>query len=483
MRRFVDSRLLLFGVLVLAAANFLWQLGASSYFVDEVLSIEHALPTLGTVTHLVTHTETTPWPYFWALHLWLHLTASQTEWVTRLPSAIAGVALVGMVFWMARAFLDRPGALLAAALTALSPIVLTYAQQVRVYVFVMLAVTSAVGLTVRAVQQPARSRIFLIAGAATAALALWLHYTAVLVVAPLCVWLGLQRNLSARARAAFVGACAAGGAIELPLFLRQYHYAPNGGLGAAASIRSTSVLQVLETPFDGRYFAEVNAFRILGLAVVASSMVVLLVWGQREVRQARLLVALGMTAPLGVLIAGLAGKDAVATRYTVVAAPVLLTGIAAAIAALPRPPAVLLGALAATVTGWGLSQVHDATNFYPPARESLAYIQAHRRPGTPIIIPVAPGAAIPLGYYAQRVLHPVDGFILGTDRSAIARAMRERKPLWDITEQRRLKGSAPEMRRLLTAVLARRRYVPRLIHPVVTETTFLVTLMVPRPNR
>lgn len=400
-----------------------------------------------------------------------------------MPSAIAGVALVGMVFWTARAFLDRSGALLAAALTALSPIVLTYAQEVRVYVFVMLAVTSAVGLTVRAVQQPMHSRALLAAGAATAVLGLWLHYTAILVVAPLCVWLGFQRNLSARVRAGFVGACLVGVAIELPLLLRQYHYAPNGGLGSAASVDPTSVIQVLETPFNGRYFAEVNAFRVLGLAVVLSSMIVLLLWARGNVRQPRLLVALGITTPLAILILGIAGKDVVTTRYTVVATPLLLTGIAGAIVTLPRPPGVLLAVLAATVIGWGLSQVHDPANFYPPARESLAYIQAHRRPGTRIIIPVNPGAAIPLGYYAQRVLHPNVGFILGTDRSAIALAIQERKPLWSIIEQRRLKGTTVQRRRILTAVLARKRYVPRFIHPVVTGTTFLVTLMTPRPTR
>ena len=471
--------MLLITVLVIGAANFLWQLGSSSYFVDEVLSIEHALPTLGTVNHVVTHTETTPWTYFWGLHFWLHLTGSQNEWVTRLPSAIAGVALVGMVFWTARAFLDRSGALLAAALTALSPIVLTYAQQVRVYVFVMLAVTAAVGLTVRAVQQPMCSRSLLAAGAAAAVLGLWLHYTAILVVAPLCVWLGFQRNLGARVRAGFVGACLIGVAVELPLLLRQYDYAPNGGLGSAASVHPTSVVQVLETPFNGRYFAEINAFRVLGLAVVLSSMIVLWLWATRNVRQPRLLVALGMATPLAILLAGIAGKDLVTTRYTVVAAPLLLTGIAGAIVTLPRRPALLLAVLAATVIGWGLSQVHDQTNFYPPARESLAYIQAHRRPDARIIIPANAGAEIPLRYYAQRVLHANVGFILGTDRSAIELAIQERRPLWNITEQRRLKGTTLQVRRFLTAILARYRYVPRLIHPIVTETTFLVTLMTP----
>jgi hypothetical protein len=67
----LGCRAALAAVLAVGAANFLVQLGSPSYFVDEALSIEHALPSLGMVNHLVTHSETTPWTYFWGLHLWL----------------------------------------------------------------------------------------------------------------------------------------------------------------------------------------------------------------------------------------------------------------------------------------------------------------------------------------------------------------------------------------------------------------------------
>ena len=85
-----QSRLLapsaLWAILLGAIGNFFWQLGSSSYFVDEALSIEHALPALHGVLHVVSHTETTPWTYFLFLHEWLYRAGSQAEWVTRLPS-------------------------------------------------------------------------------------------------------------------------------------------------------------------------------------------------------------------------------------------------------------------------------------------------------------------------------------------------------------------------------------------------------------
>ena len=167
-------------ILLGAAGNFLWQLGSSSYFTDEAFSVMHSLPSFGTMFSRVAHTETTPWTYFLFLHEWLIRTGTQAEWVTRLPSAMAGVALVGAVYWMAGAFVGRRVALGAAALCAISPLIQCYAQETRVYVFVMLAAVLSVGATVRACHRPEGRTRLLILGAASAVFAMWLHYTAFL---------------------------------------------------------------------------------------------------------------------------------------------------------------------------------------------------------------------------------------------------------------------------------------------------------------
>ena len=59
-------------------------------------------------------------------------------------------------------------------------------------------------------------------------------------------------------------------------------------------------------------------------------------------------LALAVTAPVLILILGAARKDVVITRYTAVAAPMLLTAIAAAVVSLPRGAAAVLAALAVT---------------------------------------------------------------------------------------------------------------------------------------
>jgi 4-amino-4-deoxy-L-arabinose transferase-like glycosyltransferase len=477
--RLRDPRLLLLAVTAVGAGDFLWRLGSSSFFVDEVLSIDHALPSFGMITHVVSTTETTPWTYFWGLHIWLYFTGWHTQWVARLPSALIGVALVVAVYWMARAFVGRWAALLAALLTALSPLVVTYAQQVRVYVFVLLALTVAVALTVRAVpERPHRTRR-LVLGATAAVLALWLHYTAAFVVAPLCVWLAMQGGLSRRARLAFAGVCLAGFLAELPLFVRQYHYAPNGGIGPTGRVSGLNVVKLFETPFDGRYAASVNAFRIIALIAVVSSVFVLAAGARGKLRQPRLLVALGMTAPLAILILGLAGKDVVITRYTAVAAPLLLTGLAAAVSSLPRLPGALLAGLAASAAIWGVVSLHERTGFDAPARETIAFINAHARPGAVLALPGHPGADIPLGYYIHRDLHPVPAVIEATDHKALVGIFRQRRPLWLMVERNPFTTSPAALRRFLDRILTPYRYSAALVKPITTSTTFVIELLTP----
>lgn len=469
----------MFGVIALGAANFLWQLGSSSYFVDEALSIQHAQPGFGAINHLVATTETTPWTYFWALHVWLHLTGSQAEWVTRLPEALAGVALIGAVYWMARAFAGRWTALLAALLTALSPLVLTYAQRVRVYPFVLLALTVAVGLVVRAAREEEHRARQLVAGAVLAVLAIWLHYTAALVVVPLAAWLALQRSLTARARSVFIGACAVGGLAALPLFLRQYSYAPNGGVGTGGSITALNVVRVLGTPFDGRFVAPVNGFRIIALIVVGVSALVLLLRAPDRVREPRLLVALGVTAPLAILILGWAGKDVVITRYTVVAAPMLLTMVAVGITSLPRIPATVVAGLAAVAAIWGLVRVHERSGFYPPAREALEFIQRHRSPGDVVAVPGHSGADVPLAFYAPSILHPLAPFVEGTDHQAVVRVLRQHHPLWTVHEYRTVSSTPAAIRRFFDRVASPYGYRATVVQVVSTSSTYVLVRLNP----
>jgi len=492
-------------ILAVAALNFFWQLGSSSYYVDEVLSIEHALPSLGNVLSAVRTGETTPWTFFVFLHEWLYRTGSQAEWVTRLPSAVAGVALVAAVYWMAGAFLDRRPALLAAALCALSPLVLEYAQQVRMYVFLMLAVTIAVGATVRAgsasagsasagsasagsasgasasaraaAASPHRTRL-LVLGAAAAVLSLWLHYAAAAVILPLCVWLGTRANIPWRSRAAFIGACLVAEVLLLPLAKDQYNEAPNGLVGIAG-ITWSNVVRIAETPLDSRVLGGVDVIRLLGVAAVVGSVLILALRGRSAVRSRGLLVTLALLAPVAVVILGIAGKDVVLTRYTSVAAPFLITAIAAAVAVLPRAGAALLVTATLIVAGVGLVASHQRTGFYPPSREVISYIHAHELPGDVVLTPGAPGTDIPLDYYGQRLLHPLPEFIAASNTTQVNAAIARRQRVWYIEEIPNYSFTGATLLGAGSALFRARGYRAVSARTFTATTTFVVLLATP----
>jgi 4-amino-4-deoxy-L-arabinose transferase-like glycosyltransferase len=418
-------------ILAVAAANYFWQLGSSSYFTDEAYSVIHSLPSFGTLFHVVAHTETTPYTYFLLLHEWLIRTGSQAEWVTRLPSAVAGVALVAAVYWMAAAFVERRIALWAAALCALSPLILTYAQETRVYVFVMLALVVAVGAAVRAVERPRRRAGLLTLGALSAFLALWLHYTAISVVLPLMLWVATRSELSRRARAAFVAACVIAQGTLMPLLLQQYGYYPNGG-AIAGEINWQNTVSVIGTPFGLRVGTPVDVWSVAGALIVACAALALLFSPERERAAHRgLLVALGAVGIIGLFGLDLAGKHILITRYTAVTAPFLVTVVAVGGAVLPRAGAVLIGATALAVSAAGLVTNHSPAGFYAPAREAVDYVGSRERPGDFMLSPGFPLTDVPIFYYdTHRLRHKLR--LIGLGDPGVPSVLRRHRRLWII---------------------------------------------------
>ncbi|MEA2126102.1 MAG: mannosyltransferase, partial [Solirubrobacteraceae bacterium] len=192
-------------VLGLAAVVYLASLGRSSMFIDEVFSwnaSRHGLSGVGTA---VRGAEVTPPLYYVLLHFWMALTGASGEVALRLPSALAGVGFVGAVAWLGTAVSDRRAGLTAGALAALTPLTFQYAQEVRAYIFVMLAVTVTAAAVVRLSQEPERRR-WLVIAATAGAVSILLHYTAALVLAPVAIWLLRERQVPLRSRLAVTAA-------------------------------------------------------------------------------------------------------------------------------------------------------------------------------------------------------------------------------------------------------------------------------------
>jgi 4-amino-4-deoxy-L-arabinose transferase-like glycosyltransferase len=471
-----SERLALTAILVAAAANFFWQLGSSSYFTDEAFSVMHSLPSFGLLFSRVADTETTPWTYFLLLHEWLLRTGSQSEWVTRMPSAVAGVALVGAVYWMAGAFVERRVAVWAAALCAISPLVQSYAQETRVYVFVMLALTVAVGATVRACHRGNGRVPLLTLGALSAFLAIWLHYSAVSVVLPLGVWVATRSELPWRERVGFVVACVVAQATVTPLLLEQYHRFPNGGVIAGA-INWNNVVSVAGTPFGTRVGTPVNIRSIGGAAIVICSVLALVLSPRRkQVAERGLLVALGGVGVIGVFVLDLAGKDILITRYTAVSAPFLVTAIAAACASLPRFGVVVLAAGAVAVSAVGLIDNHSPSGFYAPARQVIDYIAPRERQGDFMLSPGFPLTDTPIFYYDTRRLRPKLRFI-GIEDPGVRAVFRRQERIWIVDNPAQATPTAALS--IVEPLLHEARYRAASVHVYTTSLTLAVLLVVP----
>jgi hypothetical protein len=466
-------------VLVAAAANFAWQLGSSSYYVDEVLSVQASSPSLGGLFHAVRTTEITPPAYFLFLHEWLRRSGAGSEWAIRLPSALAAVVLVGAIWWLASLFGLRWGALAATVIAACSPFVLEYAQRAQTYVFVMLAVTVAVASAIQANRSPRRGA-WLALSLLAAISALWLHYTAGLVIAPLCAWIALRARIAPRVRAAYVSVCVLAQLLVVPLFIDQNDSTPLRGVVGLAGLSWSNVVRIVGTPFDGRPGGGVGALRIIG-ALIALAAVAAVAARGRAVRDRRLLLALALLPPVALLALTAAGENLALSRYDAIAAPFVITALGALTtlrASLAAP--LLVGALVVSVTG--LIDSHRRSGFYLDARGVTEYIQRHQQAGDLVVTPGQPGADVPLAYYAGRYLRPVLAYSTPTGAGTF-QAVEARQRLWVISELSTSHVSSAQLLAFARGVYAGYGYRPTSVRIFPASVPLAVLLLAPQPVR
>ena len=134
----------LVAILLLATALRIWRLDAQSLWNDEGTSVQLALRDLPTITRDAAH-DIHPPLYYYLLHFWTLLFGSSV-WVVRSLSASLGVLTVGLTHALARPCGKR-SALLAALLCAVSPFMVYYSQETRMYILLAcLAVASTLAL-------------------------------------------------------------------------------------------------------------------------------------------------------------------------------------------------------------------------------------------------------------------------------------------------------------------------------------------------
>ncbi|HEU4841361.1 MAG TPA: glycosyltransferase family 39 protein [Ilumatobacteraceae bacterium] len=121
-------------------------------WVDEAISVVQAQQPFGRMIAEMKTTDVHP-PLHHAI-LWVTVRIFGTsEVAVRLPSLVAGVALVPVLFWVGRTLFDRRTGWIAAMLATIAPFCVWYSQEARMYSQFMLFAALAIGFQVLAVRR------------------------------------------------------------------------------------------------------------------------------------------------------------------------------------------------------------------------------------------------------------------------------------------------------------------------------------------
>ncbi|MEJ2207713.1 MAG: glycosyltransferase family 39 protein, partial [Anaerolineae bacterium] len=146
-----------------------YDLGRREFWFDEALTANvSALGWQGIVEHLRSAPFEHPPLYFLALYPWQQL-AGTSEYAFRLTSALWGVLFVPLLYLLVRRWTDRPVALVAALLAVVSPFLVAYSQEARMYTVLPCLAVLALLVFVTALERPGQP-------------AWWLAYLALLGV-------------------------------------------------------------------------------------------------------------------------------------------------------------------------------------------------------------------------------------------------------------------------------------------------------------
>jgi uncharacterized membrane protein len=149
-------------------------------WLDEAISIHQARLSLHGLFRNLYNGDRQPPLYH--LTLWLTIRAfGHGEFAVRLPSLIAGTLVIPALYALGRELYDRRTGLLAAAFATISPLLIWYSQEVRMYEFVALFGLLALLTQLRAIRRGTMLNwaAYILA---TAAL-LWSHYFGLLLIA------------------------------------------------------------------------------------------------------------------------------------------------------------------------------------------------------------------------------------------------------------------------------------------------------------
>lgn len=343
-RAAASEHALLVGMVLVAAVIRLLVLDTQSLWADEALTAyETSLP-FAAMLHVVTTVEVTPPLYFVVIWGWARVFGHDPA-VLRALSAICGIALVPVVFLAARRLVSPRAGLFAAALVTVSPIMVWYSQEARVYMLLTLLCAGALAAFARVWQAPSGRATAL--WALLASLAVMSHFFAGFAIAPQAVALLWRR----RSRATWL-ACGAVAAVQLAMLpFAIADTAPGKGTGWIAQVPFSHRVSTAIVEWGASTLYRRTTFAA-GLAIGAGLLliVVLAVWRGGDGPQRRgvaLVAALAVPVLVVPALLRLAGLDFFLSRNELpaFAAVVIVLAGALALPGVRRSGAVVLTGL------------------------------------------------------------------------------------------------------------------------------------------
>ena len=204
-------------LVALAAALRFYGLGHQGFWFDEANTAQLMQFSPGKMLGLIPQSESTPPLYYCVAWVWARVWGDGEAGLRSL-SAVAGVLAVPVAYAAGARLMTRRAGLLAAALTACSPLLIWYSQEARSYS--MLVLLTGLSLLAFAYARERPTPRILTVWVLASAVALATHYFAAVTVVPEAGWLLAQhrRRPAVRAAVAIVAAC---GLALIPLAISQ----------------------------------------------------------------------------------------------------------------------------------------------------------------------------------------------------------------------------------------------------------------------
>lgn len=406
--------LLLAGLVATGAALRLDNLGAQSLWFDEADVVMQSRAGLGALLgNFVAAGQNGPL-YVLFLHAWTAV-FGLGEVAARLPSALAGIAAIPLVYLLGRTLHGPKLGLAAAFVMAIAPYQVWYGQEAKMYALVVLAAVASTLLFLRALRTDRRADW--VAYAAVTTVALYLHVAAALVLLAQAAFYVVLARDAARPRRRGWLTFAILLLPYLPIALWESRFLVNGATTWHRPIDLRDYLGVTFTKFavnragDAAQAAGLWLFAALALigALPLAWRRAPWPWPALAPRRRALLLVLLVALPLALFYAVTLVRPLYSDRYLIAVTPAFALLVAGGVLALERlwRPLALVGLAAILATSWvPLREVNLSTQPQKEQwRDAYAHIAAHLHPDDLVI--VEPGYLdTTLAYY--RLRQPAD---------------------------------------------------------------------------